>query len=325
MNPALPTRRDLLKTLGAAAIVGLSAKNASAQEPQTELVDVHLHIASSRLSRLTGNNALPDPFNQVEQPGGIERLGKLIGTELRSAGVTHGLCMPGTELSDADPLGIQPSLKQAQHIDGVKLFPIGLAHPERFDLDHLKRVEAVLERGEVKGLKAYLGYLHYDPYSVGYRPYFRLAAKYKLPIIFHTGDTNAQRAKLKHAHPLPIDEIAVDFPNTNFVLAHFGNPWVMDAAQVMYKNPNVWVDLSAFLVGTAEQFATMERTGVIERTVRRVREGIEFSEAIDRFLFGSDWPLAPIAAYRDFVAKLFNEQERTKVFASNAKRLFGLS
>ncbi|MBL8828672.1 MAG: amidohydrolase [Planctomycetaceae bacterium] len=319
------SRRDLLASLSSAALVGLSASAAAAENATPELIDVHLHIASSRLSRSTGNEALPEPFDQTLQPGGFERLGAQIAQELRGAGVTQGLCMPSTEISDADPLGIQRSLTQAKHIAGVKLHAIGLAHPERFDLDHLKRVEAVLESGAVKALKAYLGYLHYDPYSVGYRAYFRLAAKYKIPVIFHTGDTNSERAKLKHAHPLAIDEIAVDFPHTNFVLAHFGNPWVLDAAQVMYKNPNVWVDLSAFLVGTAEQFATMHQSGVVERTVERVREGIEFVEASDRFLFGSDWPLAPIAAYRDVVAKMFPANERAGVFADNAKRLFRLS
>jgi predicted TIM-barrel fold metal-dependent hydrolase len=28
-------------------------------------------------------------------------------------------------------------------------------------------------------------------------------------------------------------------PETKFVLAHFGNPWILDAAQVVYKNMNV--------------------------------------------------------------------------------------
>src|SRR5206468_133792 len=121
------------------------------------------------------------------------------------------------------PLGIRETLTLAPLVRGPKLHPIGLAHPERFDRDHLARVEEVLEQGKVKALKAYLGYLHYAPSSPGYRPYYKLAEKYKVPVIFHCGDTYSRTAKLKYAHPLQIDEVAVDFPDTRFVLAHFGN------------------------------------------------------------------------------------------------------
>src|SRR5262249_12820140 len=152
-------------------------------------------------------------------------------------------------------------------VRGAKLHPVGLAHPERFDRDHLARVEAVLKLGQVKAFKVFLGYLHYEPSSPNYRPYYRLAAKYDVPVIFHTGDTFSRTAKVKYAHPLKIDEVAVDFPDTKFVLAHFGNPWIMDAAQVVYKNKNVWADLSAILIGDAREFAAMKKKGVVERAV----------------------------------------------------------
>jgi len=162
--------------------------------------------------------------------------------------------MPRCEISDKDPLGIRETLAIAELVRGPKLHPIGLAHPERFDRDHMDRVEEVLKLGKVKALKAYLGYLHYEPFSPGYRLYFMLAAKYKIPVIFHCGDTYSRTAKVKYAHPLKIDEVAVDYPDTRFVLAHFGNPWLQDAAQVIYKNKNVWADLSAILIGDAKAF-----------------------------------------------------------------------
>src|SRR5262249_46536552 len=149
------------------------------------------------------------------------------------------------------PLGIQHTLALGEMVRGVKLHAVGLAHPERFDRDHMDRVEEVLKQGKVKAIKAYLGYLHYEPFSPGYRRYYTLAAKYKVPVIFHSGDTYSRTAKVKYAHPLHIDEVAVDFPETKFVIAHFGNPWLMDAAQVAYKNKNVWIDLSAIVIGDA--------------------------------------------------------------------------
>jgi predicted TIM-barrel fold metal-dependent hydrolase len=251
-------------------------------------------------------------------------LARTVEDEAKKAGVVQALCMPRFEVSDKDPLGIRETLAIAELVRSPKLHPVGLAHPERFDRDHLERVEEVLKQGKVKALKAYLGYLHYEPSSPGYRLYFRLAAKYKIPVIFHCGDTWSRSAKVKYAHPLKIDELAVDYPETRFVIAHFGNPWLMDAAQVVYKNKNVWADLSAIVIGNAKAFAAMHKEGVLDRAVKRIKEGIEYAEAPDRFLFGSDWPLSPMAVYRDFVRRLFPDKLHAAVFGNNAKELFGL-
>ncbi len=328
-----PTRRDALNTL--ANMVAISsagwavngcplpcpAVEATAPQP---LIDTHIHIASSRLARGFNHAAAATPFNLLDQPDGAQRLGKMIGDELTHARVTDALCMPTAVLSDADPLGIQPTLEQAQHVTGTKLHAIGVAHPERFDREHLRRVEEVLKAGKVKALKAYLGYLHYGALNPGYRPYYLLAAKYNIPVIFHTGDTYSRVAKIKYAHPLQLDEVAVDYPATKFVLAHFGNPWIMDAAQVAYKNKNVWIDLSAIVIGDATAFREMERNGSLERTVERLKQGIDFVESPDRFLFGSDWPLSPIAEYRRFVERLFPADQHAAVMHDNARQLFQL-
>jgi uncharacterized protein len=322
------TRRDALKAAGGAslaAVLGGGLRPAAAEEGagQTNLVDAHVHVANSRLPGGLEKETPLAPFDK-SQPQAPLRLARTVEDEMRRAGVTEALCMPRVELSDQDPLGIQHTLAMAKLVKGVKLHAIGLAHPERFDRDHLKRVEEVLEQGQVKALKAYLGYLHYDPFCPAYRPYFTLAAKHNVPVIFHTGDTYSRTAKVKYAHPLKIDEVAVDFPETKFVLAHFGNPWIMDAAEVLYKNDNVWADLSAFLVGDAEAFAAMEREGVLTSVAERVKEAIAFSEAPEKFLFGSDWPLAPVAAYRDLVRQMFPQEHHAAVFGGTARKLFRL-
>lgn len=287
------------------------------------VIDTHVHLVKSRLPGALDTGSPLAPFDKGDVEGPM-RLAKTVEEEMKQAGVAQALCMPRFEISDKDPLGIQETLAIIELIRGPKLHPVGLAHPERFDPDHLDRVEEVLQQGKVKALKAYLGYLHYEPYSPGYRSYFKLAAKYEIPVIFHCGDTYSRAAKVKYAHPLKVDEVAVDFPETKFVIAHFGNPWLMDAAQVIYKNTNVWADLSAILIGDARAFAAMEMEGVLDRAVKRIKEGIEYTEAPERFLFGSDWPLSPMAAYRDFVRRLFPDKQHAAVFGSAAKALFRL-
>jgi predicted TIM-barrel fold metal-dependent hydrolase len=43
-------------------------------------------------------------------------------------------------------------------------------------------------RPKIVAFKAYLGYLHFGPEDPGYVPYYKLAEKYELPVIVHTGD-----------------------------------------------------------------------------------------------------------------------------------------
>jgi predicted TIM-barrel fold metal-dependent hydrolase len=327
MSELTLSRRDALRALGGTLLGAAAARvsPAATDEPPEDVavIDAHVHLVDSRLPGAFDKTVALAPFDRGDRKGPA-RLAKLFGDEAKKAGVAQALCMPRLQVSDTDPLGIQDTLAITRLVRGTNLHPVGLAHPERFDQDHMARVEEVLKQGKVKALKAYLGYLHYEPLSPGYRRYFKLAAKYQVPVVFHCGDTYSKTAKLKYAHPLLLDEVAVDYPDTKFVIAHFGNPWLLDAAQVMYKNKNVWADLSAILVGDAKAFAAMEKEGVLERNAKRVQEAIDYSEAPERFLFGSDWPLSPMAAYRDFVRRLFPDRQHAAVLRGTAKELFGL-
>ncbi len=48
-------------------------------------------------------------------------------------------------------------------------------------------MEAQIERhrDQIVAFKAYLGYLHFGPEDPQYVPYYRIAAKYHFPVIFH--------------------------------------------------------------------------------------------------------------------------------------------
>jgi predicted TIM-barrel fold metal-dependent hydrolase len=325
------SRREALCALGGTVLAGCAAPTtdittlAEEEKPAkpASIIDTHVHLVDARVPGGLENPVRLAPFAKGDKKG-PEKLAQKVQAEMKKAGVAQALCMPRFEVSDTDPLGIQETLKIIKLIDGPKLHPIGLAHPERFDRDHLDRVDQDLKAGKVKALKAYLGYLHHEPFSPGYRFYFKLAAKYDVPVIFHTGDTYSRTAKLKFAHPLKIDEVAVDYPKTKFVIAHFGNPWLLDAAQVAYKNERVWVDVSAILIGSEKEFAAWKEDGVLERTAQRVKQAIEYTGNPKKFLFGSDWPLSSVATYRDWVGGLFPEKDHEAVFGGNAKELFRL-
>lgn len=343
-----PTRRTLLRLAGAGVagavlgiagwegcrfLIGQSGNAPKVIDPFTDkpafdqpIIDTHVHVVNTNLPGVPVDRA-PDG---TPLEGALERVAGSIQAQMKEARVEHALCMPRREMNKVnDPLGTEGSRRLAQLVPGLHL--IGLADPERCDDKHMASVEAALKKDEVVAFKAYLGYLHHGPDSPGYRPYYRLAAKYRIPVIFHTGDNYSQKAKVKFAHPLAIDEVAVDFPETNFVIAHLGNPWLMDAAEVIYKNnkkrgvENVWADLSALVIGSAEDFEKYRERKTLDGVIQDVRKAIDFAERPDRFLFGSDWPLAPIKVYRDFIRDVVPEPYHEMVFYKNARELFRLS
>ena len=277
------------------------------------MIDVHIHAVPPNLPGVGSLHLL-----LTEPP---EAVAAALRREMQTAGVSHALAM-GSWNTDHDPLGINRTLEIAQFVPGLR--DIGVMDPERTEAEHFRRVEAVLATGRVVALKGYLGYLHYEPAYANYRRYYDLAAKYHVPVMFHTGDTYSPAAKLKFAHPLGVDEVAVDHPDCEFVICHLGNPWMTDAAEVIYKNMNVWADLSGLLVGNAGTFASEEGRELMSETAHAVARALRYSERPNRFLYGSDWPLVPMAAYREFVREAVPPECHEMVFEETARRLFKL-
>ena len=94
------------------------------------------------------------------------------------------------------------------------------------------------------GLKLYPGYESVYVNDRRHWPLFELARAYDMPVVIHTGDTARPDGLLKYSHPLTVDEAAVNFRDVNFVIAHCGCPWLVDACEVAAKNANVAIDVS---------------------------------------------------------------------------------
>jgi hypothetical protein len=239
---------------------------------------------------------------------------------MTSAGVSVALAMGSLTDDPQDPLGIASTLHIAEQVSG--LFAIGVADPRRTDADHLRRVETELANGRVLALKGYLGYLHFPPDHAGYLPYYELAARFDIPVVFHTGDTYSPKAKLRFAHPLLVDDVAVDHPQVRFVLAHVGNPWLADAAEVIYKNVNVWADLSGLVVGDVATFHGEEFQEGLQDLLAGVKRAFRYAERPNRFVYGTDWPLVPMKEYRDLMVSAIPSAFHEQVFTENARLLY---
>jgi len=182
------------------------------------------------------------------------------------------------------------------------------------------RLEAELASGRYRCIKIYLGYVHQYAYDPAYEPAYRLAERFKVPVVFHTGDTDSSTAKLKYADPLTIDEVAVDHPNVTFVLAHAGNPWIQSAAEVAYKNSNVVIDGSAFLIG---DLASVPPEIVEVQLVAPLRWIFDYVADPKKLMFGTDWPLVRMEPYLRAFARAIPREHWQAVFHDNAARVYG--
>jgi hypothetical protein len=186
------------------------------------------------------------------------------------------------------------------------------------DID-VRAVNSGLKSGKYGCIKIYLGYVHRYAYDRQYEPVYKLAEKYDVPVVFHTGDTYSTRAKLKYEDPLTIDEVAVDHPRVRFVIAHCGNPWIESAAEVTYKNPNVFMECSAMLIGDLNQTSKEKVDTFVTRPIAWI---FGYVEDPRKLMFGTDWPLTAIKPYVEAYKSAIPREHWKAVFHDNAVRVF---
>lgn len=187
-----------------------------------------------------------------------------------------------------------------------------------FDPAHLAELREYVEAERVRGLKLYPGYQPFYPADPLWRPAYEFAAEHRIPVMIHSGDTYSPKGKLKYSHPLHVDEVAVDHPEVNFVICHIGNPWIRDCMEVVYKNANVYTDISGLVLGEfTDRFETFMR--------RQLQEMLLYGVEPDNVLYGTDWPISSMDSYISFMRDLATpESEKRKIMAENAAALFGI-
>ncbi len=185
-----------------------------------------------------------------------------------------------------------------------------------FEPGHLGEIGEYVEQGKVRGLKLYPGYQPFYPLDPKWAPAYEFAATHRIPVMIHSGDTYAPTGKVKFSHPLHVDEVAVDFPNVNFVICHIGNPWIRDCMEVVYKNANVYTDISGLTLGNfSDRFEAYMR--------KQVQEMLLYGVEPDKVLFGTDWPIATMESYLDFMKQLSTpEKEKRKILFENSASLY---
>lgn len=279
------------------------------------IIDIHIHLSNIESFRQTATQLSFVDYSAE----GLKRefaengvvLGVGMGVTEQTTGAFPDSASPNPMLLDLET-EVPPFLMEC-----VGINPARLAGPDA--AAELDRIEARLKREQTAGIKLYAGYYHYYVHDPIYGPVYELAKHYSLPVVIHTGDTYSMNGLLKYAHPLTVDELALQQRDVTFMLCHLGDPWVMDAAEVVAKNPNVYADLSGLVVGDKEKFRRFMGEQLFMDHFRRA---LVYADRYDKMLFGTDWPLASVELYSEFIRRLVPETFHDDVFYNNALNTF---
>jgi len=200
-------------------------------------------------------------------------------------------------------------------------------HPERIvqcwgTLDPFKGELAIREAKKAVQKLGFLGF-HFHPimqhFAVNDRrayPLFEVIADLKGVVMIDIGTTGmgaglpgGMGARLRHAHPAAIDDLAADFPNLTILMAHPGWPWVDEATAVALHKGNVYWEMSGW---APKYFPASLKVDMRARLQ-------------DKVMFGSDYPSLPYARIVKEWSELgYTDAVMEKIFHKNAERVLGL-
>jgi predicted TIM-barrel fold metal-dependent hydrolase len=180
----------------------------------------------------------------------------------------------------------------------------------------VREARRLVDTGLVRGLKLHPPMQQFFPNDRIAYPLYEIFAGARLPVLFHTGHSGIGTGtpggagiRLKYGHPMPIDDVAVDFPEMPIIMAHPSFPWQDEAISVCLHKPTVHIDLSGW---SPKYFSPTL---------------IQYANSLlkTKILFGSDYPwIAPDRWMADFEKIGIKDEVRPLILKENAARLFGL-
>ena len=192
--------------------------------------------------------------------------------------------------------GVDPRLtaNMADHMDHL-LGDLGLKAIKIHPPHQLFNVNDYLFKPELKGLAIV----------------YEKCIEYKVPVMVHTGTSVFKGARNRFADPMPIDDVAIDFPQLKIIDAHCGRPLYTDTSFfLLRRHPNVYCDISS----------------VPPQSISKYYPWLE--RVAEKAMFGSDWPGPGIRDISDniqtFLKLNYPAEVKRKILRDNAVRVFNL-
>ncbi len=271
-------------------------------------IDVHVHLEAEEKSSTDdaargyfGDSGAPrDPQGLAEYYRSRRMAFVVFTVDERLSGRRH--------VSNDDVLAFA-----AEHADVA--MPFVSVDPTRGP-EAVREARRLVATGLVRGLKLHPPLQQFFANDRAAYPLYEVFAEAKLPVLFHTGHSGIGTGqpggggiRLKYGNPMPIDDVAVDFPDLLIVMAHPSFPWQDEAISICLHKPGVYIDLSGWSPKYFSPTLVQYANSLLKRKV----------------LFGSDYPwITPDRWLADFETIGIKDEVRPLILKENAARLFGL-
>jgi hypothetical protein len=210
-----------------------------------EVVDAHAHFfTASTLKAWSLRGRTREGFEQrtrsrtdmtsIELPDESTDVAQQWVDEMNRYGITAMGFMVGAEAYD-------------EFLEAKARFPgrfMGYANINPGDPEAAEKVDKAARDG-LQGIKLYpSSWPELHAYDAACYPVYEAALKHRFPVFLHFGITIGGQADLRHGNPLDIQVPSRDFPDLNFVIAHFGAGFFRELLLLQYQADNVYMDSS---------------------------------------------------------------------------------
>jgi len=199
----------------------------------------------------------------------------------------------------------------AQHRD--RLLPVGSVDAST-EKDVQSEIRRVLDLG-IRLIKIHPPHQWFAPNAYrhelpGLADLYAECQAREIPVMFHTGTSIFPNARNTFADPMPVDDVAIDFPDLQIILAHCGRPLYGETAYFLARrHANVHVDLSGIPPAS------------LLRYVPRLRD------IAAKALWGTDWPSPGVVSMARNVEQFrglgLGPEVEEVILWKNAVRIFG--
>ena len=301
---------------------------------QVMIVDAHVHLVTARMIRNAKrrfDKIRPGLIDRVQREGRkfinpafvefldnttTEKLAEMWAGELDRNKIDHAIFLPvGGELSDLDEfVALDPG-----RFSGY----VFLANP--LSKSSVSVVRRWAKTGFFRGIKLYPCLQMFSIADKRVFPLYEAAAELGMPVLIHFGITQAPVADYRYTNPLDLKLPSKLFPDTKFIIAHFGAGFFREVLLLGFHSENIYVDTS----GTNNWRLYTPEAPSLARIFKRTLDVY----GAEKILFGTDSALNEKTGYRTFVLKeqrkamadlKLKKKQRDMIMGGNAARLFGL-
>ena len=271
-------------------------------------IDVHVHLEHP------GDSDTQDAAKKYFKDSGVARDAAGLAEYYRSRKMACVIFTVDETLSGMPRLSNEAVVEFAQANSDIAI-PFASLNPNR-GAAAVREAKRLVDAGAVRGLKLHPPIQEFVPNDRVAYPLYEVFAAAKLPVLFHTGHSGIGTGmrggggiRLKYGNPMPIDDVAVDFPDMPIVMAHPSFPWQDEAISICLHKPQVYIDLS----GWSPKYFSPNLVQYANTLLKH------------KVLFGSDYPLlTPDRWIADFEKIAIRDEVRPLIMKENARRLFGL-